>query len=235
MALNSVVSSDDRLVRYSEYPEYHLLEFTGYPNKWSGATFCKSVINTLADIVDSRIAKPLLTRSLATKTYCSALDFGDGLTTSSFLDSSYIPVLRAFLEFPWPTIALIERGTSAAGFMVAVCQDHVIMNQDHGTLRLDELQPGASHALSIQAILRVKLGFHIAKQLFSATNELSGADAYALGVVDSLGDITDAIGAASNLGIFAQSPSYGLLRQGVFSEALSLLCQSASQCARYKL
>lgn len=223
----------EKLVVYTDLPECHLLEFANPPDNRFTSSFCSHVLEALENIVASGNAKPLLTTSTSPKFYSNGLDFESAVNTPKFFENSYYPVMEAFLRFPWPTVALVNGHAFAAGFLVAACHDHIVMNPDAGFLCMNEVQFGAPLLPPMMTILRVKYGARITQKITFVAHRFTGEEAYNVGLVDALGGFPKAKAAAASLAIFAKSPSYAMIRQELYHEVIAQLQDKGEP--KYKL
>ncbi|KAK4770091.1 hypothetical protein SAY87_030623 [Trapa incisa] len=115
---------------------------------------------------------------------------------------SFCPVVAAFLSLPMPTIAAVQGHAAAAGMMLALCHDYMLLRSDRGVLYMPEVDIGLTLPDYFSALGRAKIGSVSALQeLFLHGAKVGGEEAVKLGVAWSAHKGEEALMEASiNLG-----------------------------------
>ncbi|CAH9095367.1 unnamed protein product [Cuscuta epithymum] len=96
------------------------------------------------------------------------------------------PIAADLISLPMPTIAAVTGHAAAAGLMLAICHDYVMMRSDKGVMYMSELDIGLPLPEYFTAIIRSKVGSHAARRaLVLKASKLRAAEALKLGLIDS--------------------------------------------------
>lgn len=100
--------------------------------------------------------------------------------------SLFAPLVADLLSLPIPTIAAVTGHAAAAGFMLAICHDYVVMRSDRGVLYMSELDIGLNFPPYFVEIMRAKIGgdSRVLRDVMLRAKKLSGKEAKKMGVVD---------------------------------------------------
>ncbi|CAK9175028.1 unnamed protein product [Ilex paraguariensis] len=111
-------------------------------------------------------------------------------------------VLADLLSLPMPTIAAVTGHAAAAGLMLAMSHDYVLMRRDRGVLYMSELDIGLIIPDYFMALIRSKVSSASAQRcLVLQASKVKGQEAVKMGVVDSAHDSGEqAMEAAVRLG-----------------------------------
>lgn len=74
------------------------------------------------------------------------------------LDSQLQALISELISFPMPTIAAVNGHASAAGFILAMAHDYVLMRKDRGFLYMSEVDIGMVMPPWFMAMMRCKIG-----------------------------------------------------------------------------
>ncbi|KAK7331898.1 hypothetical protein VNO80_28641 [Phaseolus coccineus] len=106
-----------------------------------------------------------------------------------FLVDSLRPVIAALLSLPMPTIAAVNGHASAAGFILAISHDYVLMRGDRGVLYMPEVDLGLPLPDYFTAMMRSKMRSPAAlRDLVLGGAKMTAAEAVKVGIVDSAHD-----------------------------------------------
>ncbi|KAI4369679.1 hypothetical protein MLD38_018095 [Melastoma candidum] len=100
---------------------------------------------------------------------------------------SFRPVVSALLSLPMPTIAAVNGHAAAAGLILALSHDYVVVNGARGFLYMSEVDIGLTLPDYFEAVLREKArvgGRKGLRELALWGTRLKGADAAEIGLVD---------------------------------------------------
>lgn len=215
------LKSSAEFVIYEDRPEYHLLLLNIPPDNRFTPETIPALIEAITYIRTEGFPKPLITTSTSPKFFSNGLDFERAILTPGFFDQLYYPLMRVFLEFPWPTVALINGHAFAAGFMVACCHDYQVMNPTRGFLCMNELQFGAPLLAPMMSIFRVRFGAQLAHKIALTAHRFTSTEALKLGIITQQGEFPEAEKIVRDVTKFSTSPSYSQIRKELFREVIT--------------
>ncbi|XWS66023.1 hypothetical protein CRYUN_Cryun05aG0164600 [Craigia yunnanensis] len=80
------------------------------------------------------------------------------------MSSEFRALATELLSFPMPTIAAVTGHASAAGFILALSHDYVLMRNDRGFLHMSEVDIGLKIPTCFLALIRSKIGNPITRR-----------------------------------------------------------------------
>ncbi|KAI3843009.1 hypothetical protein MKW92_006710 [Papaver armeniacum] len=96
------------------------------------------------------------------------------------------PVISDFLTLPLPTIAVVSGHAAAAGFMLALVHDYVLMRKDRGVLYMSEVNIGLTFPDYFMALMKSKITSPIARRdVVLRAAKLTAEKAVEYGIIDS--------------------------------------------------
>ncbi|XP_022145482.1 enoyl-CoA delta isomerase 2, peroxisomal-like [Momordica charantia] len=112
------------------------------------------------------------------------------------------PVVAQLLSLPMPSIAAISGHAAAAGFILALSHDYLIMRSDRGVLYMSEVDLGLTLPDYFTALFNSKIGSgSVRRDVFLRGMKVKGEAAVRMGIVESAHDGDDgAMKAALRLG-----------------------------------
>lgn len=112
------------------------------------------------------------------------------------------PVVADLISLPMPTIAAVTGHAAAAGMMLMMSHDYVLMRSDRGVLYMSELDIGMTFPDYFTALVRSKVGSAAARRdVLLKAAKVRAAEAVEMGIVDSAYDSAEAaVEAAVRLG-----------------------------------
>lgn len=114
------------------------------------------------------------------------------------MSSSLRSLIHDLICLPMPTIAAVTGHASAAGMMLALSHDYVVMRRDRGFLYMSEMDIGLVIPNWLMALLRAKIGDPRARrEAVMRAAKLTAEDGVRMGVVDSAHEGAEATGAAA--------------------------------------
>jgi len=118
------------------------------------------------------------------------------------LVASLRPIIAALLSLPMPTIAAVNGHASAAGFMLAISHDYVLMRGDRGVLYMPEVDIGLPLPDYFVAVMRSKIRSPaVLRDLGLGGAKMTAAEAVKVGIVESAHDSEEStVEAAMRLG-----------------------------------
>ncbi|PSS33782.1 Enoyl-CoA delta isomerase 2, peroxisomal like [Actinidia chinensis var. chinensis] len=108
--------------------------------------------------------------------------------------SLFKPVVADLVSLPMPTIAALTGHAAAAGMVLALSHDYVLMRSDRGVLYMSELDIGLTFPDYFTAIMRSKVGSPAARRdVMLKAAKLRATEAVAMGIIDSAYDSAQAV------------------------------------------
>lgn len=140
------------------------------------------------------------------------------------------PVVADFMSLPIPTIAAVTGHAAAAGLLLAMSHDYIMMRSDKGVLYMSELDIGMTLPDYFTAMIRSKIGSAVARRdLVLKTSKIRGEDAVRMGMVDSAhGTAEETVDAAVQLAEELgkkrwDGKAYAEIRKSLFPELCGIL------------
>lgn len=133
-------------------------------------TLISSLLSALSQIKSQATAGSALVtvaRDGSDKFFCNGFDFSwarDSGTQSGARDrlrhmaDSFLHVVAAFISLPMPTIAAVSGHAAAAGLILVVAHDYLVMRSDRGVLYMPEVDLGITLPDYFAAAMRAKIG-----------------------------------------------------------------------------
>lgn len=102
------------------------------------------------------------------------------------MSSSHRLLVRDFLSLPMPTIAAINGHAAAAGMILALSHDYVVMNSRRGFLYMSEMDIGLVVPRWFVAIVKGKLGGggRLVREVLMRARKVTAAEAVGMGLVE---------------------------------------------------
>ncbi|PSS34897.1 Enoyl-CoA delta isomerase 2, peroxisomal like [Actinidia chinensis var. chinensis] len=140
------------------------------------------------------------------------------------------PEVADLISLPMPTIAAVTGHAAAAGMMLAMSHDYVLMRSDRGVLYMSELDIGMKFPDYFTALVRSKVGSAAARRdVMLRAKKVTASEALAMGIVDSAHDSAEAVvEAAVRLGEELvkrkwDGEVYGEIRKALYPELCGVL------------
>ncbi|KAK3037803.1 hypothetical protein RJ639_031844 [Escallonia herrerae] len=140
------------------------------------------------------------------KFFCNGYDLGwaqsDPLRHPQLMSSKLRSLVGDLISLPMPTIAAVSGHASAAGLILALSHDYVLMRKDRGFLYMSEMDIGFKVPAWFVALMRCKVGSPEAVRDVVLRAEKLGAEAAAKkGIVDlACGGAAETVEEAVRLG-----------------------------------
>lgn len=117
------------------------------------------------------------------------------------MSSELRALVRDLISLPVPTIAAITGHASAAGLILALSHDYVLMRKDRGFLYMSEVDIGLVVPAWFVALIKSKVGSPAARrELLMRATKLTAAQGASMGIIDSAHDgVEETIKAATRL------------------------------------
>ncbi|KAL5707495.1 Enoyl-CoA delta isomerase 2 [Ranunculus cassubicifolius] len=140
------------------------------------------------------------------------------------------PLIADLLSLPLPTIAAINGHAAAAGFLLAIAHDYVMMRKDRGVLYMSELDIGMTLPDYFRDLMMAKFGSpKNLRDVFLQGAKIKGEEAVKRGLIDSAHDSGEAtLEAAMRLGEKLGAKKwngevYSEIRKSTFKSVLPIL------------
>lgn len=88
----------------------------------------------------SDVPGALVTTSFSEKFFCTGIDLEEPDTNPWAMTDGFYPMLAAFLDFPYPTVACLTGHTFGGGGPLALAHDYRVMNEHRGFFCMVSLQ-----------------------------------------------------------------------------------------------
>jgi enoyl-CoA hydratase/carnithine racemase len=107
---------------------------------------------------------------------------------------SFRPVVAAFLSLPMPTVAAVSGHAAAAGFLLALSHDYILMRRDRAVLYMSEVDLGLTFPNYFTALMRSRIGSVSARRdILLGGRKLKGDEAVTMGIVESAHDGAESV------------------------------------------
>ncbi|KAF8413725.1 hypothetical protein HHK36_001718 [Tetracentron sinense] len=156
--------------------------------------------------------------------------------SAGFLDrlhhmvESFKPIVADLISLPMPTVAAVTGHAAAAGFMLALSHDYVLMRKDRGVLYMSEIDIGLTFPDYFMAIMRSKIASRIARRdVVLRAAKVKAEEAVKMEIIDSAHDsAAETVEAALRLGEQLAGRKwdgevYAEIRKASFPEACEVL------------
>lgn len=134
----------------------------------------------------------------------------------------FYPLLHTILDFPFPTVALINGHVFGGGGPFALAHDYRVMNSERGFFSMPPVDLGL-HFDGIGALPRLKLGGRVARKMLLEAHRWTGKQALEDGIVDAVAPpdrmLDVAIDLAAEWAPKAKMGVYATLRNELWGEA----------------
>jgi enoyl-CoA hydratase/carnithine racemase len=103
------------------------------------------------------------------------------------------PFVSDMISLPMPTIAAVTGHAAAAGLMLAMSHDYVLMRRDRGVMYMSELDIGMTIPDYFTALVRAKVASPAARRdVFLKAAKIKAEEGVKMGIIDSAHDSGDA-------------------------------------------
>ncbi|KAG5952461.1 hypothetical protein E4U53_000803 [Claviceps sorghi] len=166
-------------------PSIYLLTFVSPPDNRLTTAFCRALLQAL-DTIEFGGYPPgvVVTTSGIPKFYSNGLDLEHAIATEGFWQLFY-DVLRRFLTYPMPTVALLNGHTFAGALMLSQAHDYRLAPSPKGFLCLNEVLFGAPLKPPMIAIFRHHLTPQTFRTLALEGRRYTGQQAVEAGLADA--------------------------------------------------
>ncbi|WJX81080.1 hypothetical protein P8452_64005 [Trifolium repens] len=169
-----------------------ILTLTGTNDHLLNPTLLNSIKSALHRVRQEATTSSALITTAHGKFFCNGydIDWAQSITDRIFLiDDLLRSVVSDLISLPMPTIAAVTGHASAAGYILALSHDYVLMRSDRGFLYMSELD--IDHVLPAWfiAVVDAKVGNAAARRkIVMQAEKVTAKEAVRLGIVDSAHD-----------------------------------------------
>jgi Delta3-Delta2-enoyl-CoA isomerase len=147
-------------------------------------------INAALDEVEAADgAKAVVTTGVG-KFYSNGLDLDFMAANPDASEANLVDVHALFarvLAFPAPIVAAVQGHAFAAGAMLALAHDQIVMRADRGYFCLPEVDLGIPFTAGMNSLIRSRLPIAIAHEAMTTARRYGGEDARGAGIVAATG------------------------------------------------
>ncbi|KAH8657670.1 ClpP/crotonase-like domain-containing protein [Xylariales sp. PMI_506] len=166
-------------------PQVYLLTFCSPPDNRLTHNFINALLAAL-DIVEAHYPPGVVvTTSAISKFFSNGLDLGIAGSMPLFFENYLYKLLRRFLTYPMPTIALVNGHAFAGGFMLAMHHDYRVFSGTKGYLCVNEIEFGAPIPQPLVNIYLVKTSPNVYRDVVTEGRRWTPKAALAAGLIDS--------------------------------------------------
>jgi enoyl-CoA hydratase/carnithine racemase len=164
----------------------------------------------------------LITRGIDNKFFCTGLDLHEGDSNPHASSDGFFPLLAAYLDFPFPTIACITGHTFGGACPLALSHDYRVMNSKRGFFSMPPVDLGL-HFPGIGTLPKAKLAPKIARKMLLEAHKWTSEEALRDGVVDEIAEpeklVEKAEEVARKWAAKGKMGVYSLMRNELYGEA----------------
>lgn len=186
-------------------------------------------INSALDEVEAADGPKAVVTTGSGKFYSNGLDLDFMAANPDAAESNLADVHALFarvLAFPAPIVAAVQGHAFAAGAMLALAHDQIVMRADRGYFCLPEVDLGIPFTAGMNALIRSRLPIATAHEAMTTARRYGGEDARAAGIVAATageGEVVDAaIARAEELAAKA-GPVFGAIKARLYAEVIAEL------------
>ncbi|XWS56556.1 hypothetical protein CRYUN_Cryun09bG0095500 [Craigia yunnanensis] len=134
------------------------------------------------------------------------------------------------ISFPMPTIAAITGHACAAGFILALSHDYIVMRKDRGFLYMSEMNIGLKIPAWFMAVISCKIGdAMVRREIVLKAKKITAKQGVKAGIIDAAYDsVEETVEGAVELGEKLVKKGwngqvYSEIRKGIYKEVLNKL------------
>ncbi|KAK2740515.1 hypothetical protein FQN55_008858 [Onygenales sp. PD_40] len=214
----------------------YLITLRKAPENRIATAFAQEIIRALKDVErmvraageDERgagVGAAVIIRGEGEKFWSTGLDLDEAERDPFSNTDGFFPLIHTLLDFPYPTIALLNGHTFGGACPLALAHDYRVMNSRRGFFSMPPVNIGV-HFPGIGYLSRLKLRPDVARRMLLEAYKWTGKEALADGIVDQIAEPEDmldvAIEVARKWAPKAKMGVYAVLRQELWGEAARL-------------
>ncbi|HEX3546586.1 MAG TPA: enoyl-CoA hydratase-related protein [Mycobacterium sp.] len=188
-----------------------------------------SAITEALDEVEAADAPKAVVTTGAGKFYSNGLDLDFMSSNPDAAESNLRDVHALFarvLAFPAPIVAAAQGHCFAAGAMLALAHDLIVMRSDRGYFCLPEVDLGIPFTAGMNALIRARLPISTAHEAMTTARRYGGEDARTAGIVAATageGRVLDAAVAIAEERAAKAGPVFGAIKARLYAEVIAEL------------
>ncbi|HET6733577.1 enoyl-CoA hydratase-related protein [Mycobacterium sp.] len=191
-----------------------------------------AAINAALDEVEAAQGPKAVVTTGASKFYSNGLDLDFMASHPEASESNLRDVHALFarvLAFPAPIIAAVGGHAFAAGAMLTLAHDLIVMRADRGYFCLPEVDLGIPFTAGMNALIRSRLPIATAHEAMTTGRRYGGEDARAAGIVAATaaeGEVIDVAVARAEERAAKAGPVFGAIKARLYAEVIAELTSS---------
>ncbi|SEH56833.1 Enoyl-CoA hydratase/carnithine racemase [Mycolicibacterium rutilum] len=188
-----------------------------------------TAINAALDEVEAADGPRAVVTTGANKFYSNGLDLDFMAAHPDAAEANLGEVHALFarvLAFPAPIIAAVAGHAFAAGAMLALSHDQIVMRADRGYFCLPEVDLGIPFTAGMNALIRSRLPIATAHEAMTTGRRYGGQDALAAGIVAATageGEVLDTAVARAEALAAKAGPVFGAIKARLYAEVIAEL------------
>ncbi len=186
-------------------------------------------INTALDEVEAAEGPKAVVTTGAGKFYSNGLDLDFMAANPDAAEANLAQVHALFarvLAFPAPMVAAVQGHAFAAGAMLTLAHDSMVMRSDRGYFCLPEVEFGIPFTAGMNALIRGRLSIATAHEAMTTARRYGGEDARAAGIAAataSEGEVLDVAVARAEERAPKAGAVFGAIKARLYAEIISEL------------
>lgn len=188
-----------------------------------------AAINSALDEVEAADGPRAVVTTGSGKFYSNGLDLDFMAANPDAAEANLADVhalLARVLAFPAPIIAAVQGHAFAAGAMLALSHDQIVMRADRGFFCLPEVDLGIPFTAGMNALIRSRLPIATAHEAMTTARRYGGEDAHAAGIVTATageGEVLDAAVARAEALAAKAGTVFGTIKARLYAEVIAEL------------
>ena len=188
-----------------------------------------TAINAALDEVEATEGPKAVVTTGEGKFYSNGLDLDYMAANPDAAESNLAEVHALFarvLAFPAPIVAAVQGHAFAAGAMLTLAHDFIVMRADRGYFCLPEVDLGIPFTAGMNALIRSRLPIATAHEVMTTARRYGGEDARAAGIVAATageGEVVDAAVARAEALAAKAGAVFGAIKARLYAEVTAEL------------
>ncbi|PGH15010.1 hypothetical protein AJ79_02690 [Helicocarpus griseus UAMH5409] len=233
LTLSRILNPPSTAATPTDDAHIYLITLQKAPENRIATAFALEIIRALRDVErmveaagkdkhGAGVGAAVIIRGKGEKFWSTGLDLDEAERDPFSSTDGFFPLLHTILDFPYPTIALLNGHTFGGACPLALAHDYRIMNSRRGFFSMPPVNIGV-HFPGIGYLARLKLRPDVARRMLLEAHKWTGKEALADGIVDQIAEPEDmldaAIETARKWAPKAKMGVYSVLRQELWGEA----------------
>ncbi|MCV7301725.1 enoyl-CoA hydratase/isomerase family protein [Mycobacterium barrassiae] len=188
-----------------------------------------TAINAALDEVEAADGAKAVVTTGSGKFYSNGLDLDFMAANPDRAEANLSDVHALFarvLVFPAPIIAAVQGHAFAAGAMLTLAHDQIVMRADRGYFCLPEVDLGIPFTAGMNALIRSRLPIATAHEAMTTARRYGGEDAQRAGIVAATageGEVLDVAVARAEALAPKAGPVFGAIKARLYAEVIAEL------------